>query len=173
MKDLQKLFNECIAELDAIGVEYGNITSVKVNTRAQKRWGLCKKKLITDCENSAQAYEYEISISHRLLADDVNDKVVKDTIMHEILHTCKKCYAHNNVWKSLANKVNKAYGYNIKRTTSCEEKEIESNIKDIAKHKFVCVCCGTEVFRLKESNFTRNYKAYRCTRCGGNFKKEY
>ena len=42
MKDLNKLYCECIKELDSIGVKYGNIVSVVVNTRAKKRWGQCK-----------------------------------------------------------------------------------------------------------------------------------
>ena len=39
MKDLKKLANQCMAELDAIGVQYGNVISWEVNTRAKNRWG--------------------------------------------------------------------------------------------------------------------------------------
>ena len=35
MKDLKKLANQCMAELDAIGVQYGNVISWEVNTRAK------------------------------------------------------------------------------------------------------------------------------------------
>ena len=42
MKDLKKLANECMAELDAIGVQYGNVISWEVNTRAKNRWGQCR-----------------------------------------------------------------------------------------------------------------------------------
>ena len=42
MKDLKKLANECMAELDAIGIQYGNVISWEVNTRAKNRWGQCR-----------------------------------------------------------------------------------------------------------------------------------
>lgn len=42
MKDLKKLANQCMAELDAIGVQYGNVISWEVNTRAKNRWGQCR-----------------------------------------------------------------------------------------------------------------------------------
>ena len=35
MKDLKKLANQCMAELDAIGIQYGNVISWEVNTRAK------------------------------------------------------------------------------------------------------------------------------------------
>ena len=37
MKDLMKLAKECMSELDAIGVKYGNVVEWKVNTRAKSR----------------------------------------------------------------------------------------------------------------------------------------
>ena len=42
MKDLKKLANQCMAELDAIGVQYGNVVLWEVNTRAKNRWGQCR-----------------------------------------------------------------------------------------------------------------------------------
>ena len=39
MKDLKKLANECMAELDEIGIQYGNVISWEVNTRAKKPLG--------------------------------------------------------------------------------------------------------------------------------------
>ena len=116
MKNLISLANKCMAQLDEIGIEYAQSIRWEVNTRAKKRWGLCEKH-----PNGV----YTISISYRLLADDVADDGAINTIIHELLHTCKGCMNHGENWKREANKVNRAYGYNIKRCSSAEEKGVE------------------------------------------------
>ena len=162
MRDLQKIARECMTELDNLGIEYGNIKSFEINTRAKKRWGQCKA--VTD--------GYTINISIRLLDEDTPLKSLKETVFHEILHTCKGCFNHGEMWKRYALKINKAYGYNIKRCTSASEKGVEriTEAKQI-KHKFVCENCGQVINRLKESKFTKYYTRYKCSACGGKFTK--
>lgn len=163
MRDLQKIAKECMKELDVLGIEYGNIVSFKINTRFKSTWGQCK--LLPN-------KKYEIDISQQLLNDTIPIKSLKSTIMHEILHTCKNCYNHGQVWKRYAERVSKAYGYNIKRCTSSEEKGVKE-IKSVKKiiHQFVCNGCGQVVDRERESRFTKNYTEYRCGMCGSDFKK--
>ena len=165
MKDLMKLANECMKELDAIGIKYGNIVEWEINTRAKKRWGQC-------CHKGGN--NYSINISIRLLDDKVDDIATKTTILHELLHSVKECVGHGTEWKRYAYKVNKAYGYNIKRTTSYEEKGIERVVTPkMVKHRFICQGCGMVLERMKESSFTKNYKDYTCGRCHSHFTKEF
>lgn len=162
MRNIDSVFENCCNKLNAIGIEYGEITSVVINTRAKQRWGQCK------LSNGG----YIISISHRLIQDDVELIHLETTVIHEILHTCKGCMNHGKTWKGLAEKVNKSYGYNIKRTTSCEEKGIEPiPTNEIIKHKFVCKECGQIITRKRESDFTKRYQYYRCGICKGRFEK--
>lgn len=164
MRDLQTIAKECMNELDNLGIVYGNIVTFEVNTRAKKRWGQCKK-----VHNG-----YIINISIRLLDENVPIKSLKETILHEMLHTCENCFDHKETWKAYAYIVNKAYGYNIKRCTSASEKGIKekTEIKHI-KHKFICEKCGQVINRERESNFTRNYTRYACGICRGKFKKVF
>lgn len=81
MKDLLKLTAECMAQLNALGIDCGKVTFT-VNTRAKKRWGQCRV---------VGAGSYEISISERLLHDDVDDMAAKNTIMHELAHAADGC----------------------------------------------------------------------------------
>lgn len=37
MRNLEEYAIQCMEELDAIGIEYGNIIEIKANTRAKKR----------------------------------------------------------------------------------------------------------------------------------------
>lgn len=39
MRELLNYALECMDDLDAIGIKYGNVENFIVNTRAKKRWG--------------------------------------------------------------------------------------------------------------------------------------
>lgn len=162
---LQQIVNECMDELDAIGIQYGYVNGVDVNTRARKRWGQCCKK----------GKAYNLNISSVLLDDRVPINSLKSTVMHELLHTCDGAFNHGKTWQRLADKVNTKYGYNIKRCTDANEKGIGEFVNEINKPKYVFVCedCGQEVKRFRESKFTKNYSLYRCGRCQGKFKRIY
>ena len=164
MKNLISLANKCMAQLDEIGIEYAQSIRWEVNPRAKKRWGLWEKH-----PNGV----YTISISYRLLTDDVTDEGAIDTIIHELLHTCKGCMNHGENWKREASKVNRAYGYNIKRCSSAEDKGVQpiEEMPKAIKHQFKCKDCGQVYSRVKESNFTKHYKNYRCGYCNGEFEK--
>ena len=139
MKDLNRLVEECKRDIDSLGIEIGNINSVTVNTRSKRRWGQCTRH---------PDGTYDITISDRLLADNVDDMAAKNTIAHELLHTIRGGSGHKGAWKSAAFHMNARYGYNIKRTTSCEEKGVEyvpSAIKSKPpKYIIKCGNCGKE-----------------------------
>lgn len=168
MKNLYEVASICMYELESIGIKYGKIMNFTVNYRATTRWGQCRRK------NNG----YYINISEKLLQDNAPLEALKDTIIHELLHTCEGCMNHGEKWKKYAEKVNKTYGYNIKRCSSAEEKGLDvENIRaekeQRAKHKFTCCGCGQTILRQRESNFTKYYENYTCGKCGGKFKKEY
>ena len=66
-------------ELEIIGIKCGNVIKLEVNTRAMKRWGQC---------TCLGGNNYAISINVILLRDDTNIDGLKNTIIHELLHTC-------------------------------------------------------------------------------------
>lgn len=159
MKDLQKLVAQCEAELRSIGIQPGKVLQWTVNTRAKRRWGQCVQHA---------PGVFTISIAQRLLQDSVSDQAVKDTIVHELLHTVKGCHGHTGLWAQLAAKVNLLLPqYHIKRTASSAEKGIES-IEQVSVKKYAvrCVHCGTEYARVKESKLIQHPEKYRCGLCG-------
>lgn len=162
MKNLMQYVNECYAELDSIHIPYRK-AKFSINTRAKHRWGNCKMRY--DC--------YEISISETLLQDDSSIDGLKNTIIHELLHTCPACMNHGYMWKLYADKVNRKFGYNIKRTSSAEEKGVsEVRIAErTASHKysFECKKCGTKVYKDRMCGIVRNPSNYSHVGCGGNF----
>ena len=167
MRNLEEYFEECKRELDAIGVKYGTVTEITVNTRAKSRWGQCRRY-----PNGT----YTINIRDILLTDEASEKGLKETILHELLHTCKGCMKHTGEWKRLAELVNDCYGYHIKRTDCAEDKGIDGteyikNKRMGAKYKFVCTGCGQEIYKYRASDFVKNTWRYQCGICHSKFKQ--
>ena len=162
MKDLKKLFNECMEEVKAIGIKPGEIIKLEINYRFKKTWGRCsyvdrKKKT------------YMIEISDKLLQDEIDDNATKTTIIHEILHSCEKCMNHGPEWKKLAELVNKNYPqYNIKRTTSSSEKGIELN-PDNFKYVLECNGCKKLIGYHRMCKIIKYSDYFKCAKCGGKF----
>lgn len=163
MKNLNKLFNEVLEDFDALGIEYGKIVEITPNSRAQSRWGQCKKR----------PNGYYININVALLADNISDQGAKETIAHEICHTIKGCMNHGEKWKHYAQLLS-VFGYNIKRTNSAADKGISAEAHIASKnykYEVYCAKCGTTTPYQKKGKvittlLTQKYHGYRCGKCG-------
>lgn len=166
MKNLYRLLVECEQELKALGIEYGHIDSIEPNSRAQSRWGQCRRI------SSPYGVRYKININQKLLQDNVEDIHVKETILHELLHTCEGGMSHTGVWKANADKVNKAYGYKIKREDSYKDKGLEAPVKNVVpKYILRCTKCGATINRQRMSDVVKHPEYYRCAKCHGKIER--
>ena len=157
MKDLNKLANECIADLLSARMRLRTVRNWKVGTTSKRLWGLCE---------TVSDGVFDISISAQLLQDDVDDQAVKDTIAHELLHTVEGCMNHGRYWHRLAGLVNqRCPGYNIKQRTNAEEKGIQIDYK----YTLQCQNCGAVAGRHRRSAFVDHPEHYSCVKCGGTF----
>lgn len=168
---LIRLYNECINELKSIGIDVLNKDigeiDIKLTYRAKKRYGCCKQ------ENPGKRYfkKYHIEISNWVM--DLDEKIIKNTIMHEIIHCLPNCNNHGEYFKKYANYINQKLGYNISRLGNKEQDFKNSNLDYIEKaptynYKIICPKCGQEFFRQRiNKNFARKY---RCGKCGGKFE---
>ncbi len=160
MKNLNTYVKQCQQDLDLLGIPYGNVRRWEINTRAKSRWGLCR------CLTGGG---FVISIAQMLLEDDVDEQALKDTIVHELLHTVPGCMDHKGKWKMYAELVNrKLPQYTIKRTASREEKGIaERQVAPIYHYAVKCSSCGTVFQRERESKLIKNPGQFRCGLCHG------
>lgn len=165
MRDLLEYAKICMNELDAIGIKYGNVVRWEINTRAKQRWGQCRK--LPDGN-------YVININKELLKEENSVEGLKDTIIHELLHSCEGGHGHGTIWKKYAEKVNKAYGYNIKRCSSADEKGVERNELELlneCKYILECCGCGKKFFGNRISKAIQHPENYFCKKCGGDIKR--
>lgn len=49
------------------------------------------------------------------MGDGINDGIIKNTIMHELIHCIPFCNDHGIEFKKYANYINEKLGYNISR----------------------------------------------------------
>ena len=184
---LEGLYNNCIEDLKVIGIDVmgnkdiGKI-SIKIASRNAKRYGCCKQKN----PDRSTAYiekrgrrrfvryykykEHNIEISKWVL--DLDENIIKDTIVHEIIHCFPGCNNHGIEFKKYAKFINEKLGYNVTRLGNKELDFKKSNLNYEHKvnynYKIFCKNCGQEFFRQR---FNKNLiRHYRC-KCGG--KLEY
>lgn len=151
-----------LQKLDNIGVEYGEIKSFDVNSRAKGRFGQAQRR----------GGSYKINIMEEL-CDPRYLHGLESTIAHEVIHTCKGCMNHGEEWKRIAKKASDAYGWKITRTNSREEKGLPAvNNLEAYKYKVVCKGCGQTIYRKRRSDLIRNVNAYKCGTCHGKFSVE-
>lgn len=181
---LNKLYKECITELSSIGIdifeaEVGKI-NISISRRSNKRYGCCKQE---EPDKNTKYYQkigrkkyikYTKYKKHSIEISDwvmqLDDKIIKNTIMHEIIHCFPFCNNHGTEFKKYAKYINKELGYNISRVGNKIEDYKKSNIKyaeEKYKYKIICEKCNQTFYRQRlMQNLIRKY---RCGKCGGKF----
>lgn len=158
--ELRKLFLEVVEELKPIFPEVASIQYLVVfNERAIKRYGQCKR--------IGNNY-FEININKKF-AQHCKIEDVKNTIVHEILHSLPNGMTHKGAWIRYANLVNyKLPHYHISRTSSYEEYK---NAKPIPKYIVYCPHCEGKQWgyykagEVVKNLLGKNYRHYRCPHC--------
>lgn len=182
---LQKLYTECIEELKSIGIDLENNKDIgeidiAIAKRDTKRYGCCKqenpdyKYKIVEKRGQKRNIRYEKFYNHHIEISkwvmNLNDKIIKNTILHEIIHCIPLCNNHGQKFKKYAMYINQKLGYEIKRVGNPKEDYEKSNKKypeeqTNYKYKIKCKQCGQEIYRQR---FNQNLiKKYRCGKCGG------
>ena len=178
---LIKLYTECLNELNSIGINFKDKDiTIKTSKRNNKRYGCCRpsnpdKRYKVVVKKSIRRYivkyenfkNYEIEISRWVL--DLDDSIIKNTVIHELIHCMPYCNNHGEEFKKYAKLVNEKLGYNIARIGNKKEDFEKSHIKYIEseqyKYKIICTKCGSTFYRKRLSkDFTRKY---RCSKCLG------
>ncbi len=181
---LSTLYQQCLTELSTIGINMknkeiiGNI-DIKLTKRANKRYGCCKQenpdkryKTITK-RGHHKIIKYERFQNHHIEISSwvmqLNDNIIKNTIMHELIHCIPFCNNHGQEFKKYANYINQRLGYHITTKGNVQEDYKASQLEYVEvnnyKYKIVCQNCGQIIYRKR---FNQNLiKKYRCGKCKG------
>ena len=173
---LEMLYKECINELISIGIdmrekEYGQI-SIKIANRNNKRYGCCKqeepdkKYKVIEKKGRSKYIKYERFNKHTIEISkwvmELDDKIIKNTIMHELIHCMPFCNNHGDMFKKYARYINNYLGYDISRLGNKKEDFEKSNLKyeeKSYKYTIKCLNCGKVFFRNRlNKDFLKKYR---------------
>lgn len=165
MRDLQKIFEECLAEVKALDIPVGKITKVEWS-ELEDAWGRCHRIRTND------STEFTIQISSRYADENIHLSELYDTFFHEILHTCPRCWGHRKTWVKYALMIDKAYGHEVAFYKS--EYDIKNHDLPIL-HQMVCPNCKGK-FGIKDKEIWERIQhgggAY-CGWCGNEMEIEF
>lgn len=183
---LDLLYKECINELNNIGIDILNKNvigdiDIHISKRNNKRYGVCKQEHPDETSKSIKRKGYrnfikynKFNVHHIEISPwvmELNDDIIKNTIIHELIHCMPYCNSHGVEFKKYANFINNKLGYNISRVGNKKEDFIKSNITyEEETYKYIVICngCGQTFYRKRyNKNLTRKY---RCGKCGGKLK---
>ena len=180
---LKYLYNECRTELNSIGINLDEKNIGKINisltNRNTKRYGCCRQE---NPDKTTKYYEkigykkfvryykfntHNIEISKWVM--DLNESIIKNTIMHEIIHCFPGCNNHGDDFKKYANYINEKLGYEISRVGNKREDYEKSNLNYIEnqsyKYKIKCEQCGQIFYRNRcAKNLSKKYRCGKCKR---------
>lgn len=159
MKNLKQYAKVCMNELDALGIPYIKNVDWKVSTRATKWYGRCEQR----------GSHYTIKISDKLLQDDINDFPLKNTIIHELLHTTCMDDHHGGEWARMAKIVNNNSNYKIARLSNYRPYGVHMNRAEY-KYEVYCPDCGVIQRYKRKGNVIKCLDRYICGHCKGKLK---
>ena len=180
---LEILYKECIDELKSINIEFNPIIigdiDIKLAPRKTKRYGCCKQEqpdersyqIIRRGHRRIKKYEkfwkHHIEISKWVM--DLDEGIIKNTIIHELIHCLPNCNDHGDTFKKYSKYINSNLGYSISRLGNKEEDYKKSNLdykeENKYKYKIVCQKCGQEIYRQRLNK--KLLSRYRCGKCNG------
>lgn len=154
MNNPDLLLQIVLAEARSIGIPVSHQIDphVRINRRAATRFGCCMKR----------QGRFIIELSERLLLSE--EIACRQTLAHEVLHTCPNCQNHQACWRTYAMAMNDHFGYSIRRTQSGEELGVEPF--GMPRYLLECQQCGAQLRRMRRSSLIDHPERYRC-RCGG------
>ena len=139
-------------------------------SKATSWYGQCRQNQVYH----GMRYKFQISISEYHLQS--SERAIRNTLVHELLHTCPGCLNHGPKWKAYAAQIQHQLGYNIMRTGGDKDKDsaMEAARREKregyqTKYLLVCTQCGQEFARFRKSKLVLHPEKYRC-KCGGKIK---
>lgn len=139
-----KLVKYYVEELKQKGFPVGRVKDVYFNTSI-KTYGCC---------THYNCYGYHtITLSEMAIK---SKKYLRDTVIHELIHTMPNCQNHKAQFQSYARQLNAIYGTNIS-TYASKEESIATKEYRMANAKYVvrCDCCGATFTFQRKSKFVK------------------
>lgn len=160
VKMLRNIMTTCIEDMHNVGipVQDNRITGIGIKELKGTR-AACVFTLGNDSLLNFYILIHEKIIKH--LDDEKVIANVKNSIYHELLHTCENCQEHNDVWMKWSKICDDKLGTHTRRHL---EEKLYYN-PSLAPIIYRCPDCGNEYWAVKEL-----LGDCECELCGGEMK---
>lgn len=152
-KILNSEFKSCILFLEENGYRFSVPISLEISVRSRALGKCCYTKN-----------------SHRVIINmgivEQGGDILKQTILHELIHCLTPGSHHGYGWKVIANRVSALTGLNITRLTSTEP--LGEDYKMKFKHVYRCTECGKLFGYARLPNWHNRTQYVRC-RCSNKY----
>jgi hypothetical protein len=136
-KKCTKILNEVKKDLKGV---------INFSSNIDKNVYICNTKCsLGHCIRNINDYSYTIYVSKYLL--NCSDKLIRNVLAHELIHTIPNCFAHNNEFIKNMLYINKYYGFNIEIRNTDKEFKKQLENKNNYKYKIRCPKCGVVFYR--------------------------
>ena len=116
---INRMLAECIELMKELGVPISNsICPEVILVGTHSYYGRCSSK---DSLKRYTEFDYYIEISGHTLQN--TEKSLRNTLIHELIHTVPDGMCHTGEWKKWAKYVSEKTGYNIQRLSGDETEE--------------------------------------------------
>ena len=121
-----------------------------------------------DFSHGIKLTTFKISLNPAMLKfEEDGERIIKDTIAHELCHTLEGCFNHGPEFHRNAQNIRRAMGYYIDTKADADASAYFRKYLPDAPYKVVCDKCGTESSFTRMQNVIENPMLYSCSRCNG------
>ena len=157
-EQMNKIYDEVYDEAKALGLinNLHHKRPLHIH-KSVKSWGLCKWKLI-----SGNTFDCAVCINEEILSKK-NYDVARKVIVHEMAHVATPRSHHNNLWRSVGDKLGKKWNITVQRTNSYEGLNLRE--EETINYIIECPECHMQWKYARAGKVVKNYKHYKCPKC--------
>jgi len=157
--ELLELYKEICDEATRLGYSFKEPKLYMF--KSTKSWGRCHYN--TETNESAIALNYVF---------EDKPEAARNTLIHEIAHSCAVGDHHGERWERAGNNIGKKWGIKVTRLNNYEDLGVQS-ISKLGKYIVKCKKCGHEYYHARMCGVVEHPEFYNCgcSGCHGELKR--
>lgn len=162
---VQDIFDDVYSEFyynkDELGFDDYRVSKIVgwLNSNNRKTLGRCTER------NG----RFTIQLNPNLLKfEEDGEKIIRETIAHELCHTLPGCMNHGKEFHKKADSIYRLMGYHIDTKADVDSSAYFQKYLPQADYMLICDKCGNQVPVARLSDPVKNPTNYNCAKCGGN-----
>lgn len=168
-QEAQQLFNEEIERLLA--------ANFPIHDFDRKLYFHARSTSFGTCKYSSERPGMSRIFLSIFFVEGGTEAAIRNTLVHELLHTIDRTAGHRGAWLKWANKANELFGLDIKRVCggktdqdinsieSVRQEKRKSRLASATKYILSCTACGHEWVYTRKTNTVKEYARCKCPYC--------